>query len=156
MLVSAACNNLAACTPKQRSPSSAQKSSNLIRNRLSIACAPMLPITVSYYLEELLKGSALEGWADYLGLSAFIALLFMIRLFFFTSSKIDISGKVALITGGARGIGFMMAKKLAVDHSCKVISFDGKPLAPMQQLPHSRLHRSCCGISARPISPRRR
>jgi hypothetical protein len=116
----------------------------------------MLPITVSYYLEELLKGSALEGWADYLGLTAVIALLFLIRLFFFTSSKIDISGKVALITGGARGIGFMMAKKLAVDHSCKVISFDGKPFSPVQHRPRSRPHRSCCGISARPISPRRR
>jgi hypothetical protein len=85
----------------------------------------MLPISVSYYLEQLLKGSALEGWADYAGLAAIAVLLFFIRFLFFTSSKIDISGRVALITGSGRGIGFLMAKKLAVDHGCKVMLLNG-------------------------------
>jgi hypothetical protein len=80
----------------------------------------MLPLTISYHLEELLKGSAFEGWADYVALTSVVVLFFTIRLFFFASSKINISGKVALITGGGRGIGFMMAKKLALDHGCKV------------------------------------
>jgi hypothetical protein len=97
-----------------------------VENNPSNQCAiprivEMIPITVSYHLEAVLKGTSLEGWADYVGLTAVVVLLFAIRSLFFATRKQDISGKVALVTGGGRGIGFLMAKKLALDHGCKVI-----------------------------------
>ncbi len=82
-----------------------------------------MPIAISYHLDELLKGTSLQGCADLVALAAIALLLFLIRSLFFVSSKANIGGKVVLITGGGRGIGFMMAKKLALEHGCKVSSF---------------------------------
>jgi hypothetical protein len=101
------------------SHAAAQKSNNIALHRCS-SLTSMLPVTLSYHLDELLKGTALEGWADVVGLTAISVLLFAVRLIFFSSPKHDVSGKVVLVTGGGKGIGFMIAKKLALDHGCKV------------------------------------